>query len=205
MSDWRGILAALLIGALGPASAVVAEEAVEMTKGTRMTEIHSIATGIETRARQAILERQAGDAKLAATPAFPADWPQKGGTPRLKLFFYRNEPSPGGMVGFDVWPPSLAVMVSVDGDTVLVDGIEALRPPGEAERQYEAADPVSEADLANATQALVSMLASGDPASEHAATVRPVYAAWLAQNPVIASAIRPGQEAFLDWLEEASP
>jgi hypothetical protein len=132
------------------------------------------------------------------SPPLPAAWPPSG-EPAVRLYAFRSEPLPTGVVAWRYWSPHAAAQVTLRGEGSAK--VQRLKSKGLG-RSDERVQQDSSASVEQATAALLQALCRGTlPTDTEAETLRAGYRAWADSQPLIARELRTRAPAFFTWLE----
>jgi hypothetical protein len=159
---------------------------------------------VEERAREALRE----PGPLSANPytgplslPLPVAWPPTQ-EPAVRLYAFRSEPLPTGVIAYRSWSPHAVVTVPLRGGTPKHQQLKPRVLGREDDR------PASEpgASVERATEVLLQALCRAEvPLGPEAETLRAGYRAWADSRPLAARELRTHAPAFFTWLDAKEP
>ena len=160
------------------------------------------AAQLEERAREALRE----PGPLSANPymgplslPLPAAWPPTQ-EPAVRLYAFRSEALPTGVIAYRSWSPHAVVTVPLRGGTPKHQQLK----PRALGREDDRPATESGASMERATEALLQALCRAQvPSGSEAKAIRAGYRAWADSQPLAARELRTHAPAFFKWLDTA--
>jgi hypothetical protein len=132
------------------------------------------------------------------SPPLPTAWPPSG-EPVVRLYAFRSEPLPTGIIAYRDWSPHAAAQIALRGDAP--PKLQPLKPRRLGRRE-DSVEKQAPASIEQATTVLLqSLCRSSLPTGAEAETLRSGYRAWLDAQPLIARELRTHAPSFFTWLE----
>lgn len=158
------------------------------------------ATQVEERARETLRE----PGPLAAnpytgplSPPLPAAWPPTQ-EPAVRLYAFRSEALPSGVIAYRSWSPHAVVAVPLLGGDAKQQRLKSRVLGREDDRPANA----SGASVQRATEALLQALCRAElPSGPEAEAIRAGYRAWAGSRPLLTRELRTRAPAFFTWLD----
>lgn len=136
------------------------------------------------------------------SPPLPVSWPPSG-EPAVRLYAFRSEPLPTGIIAYREWSPHAAAQVALRGDAPPKRQKLKSRQLGRRENPLE---KQTHASMEQATTVLLQSLCRATvPTGAEAETLRAGYRAWLDAQPLIARELRTHTPTFFQWLDAKAP
>lgn len=162
------------------------------------------ATQAEERARETLREPgplSANPYMGPLSPPLPVAWPPTQ-EPAVRLYAFRSEALPTGVIAYRSWSPHAVVTVPLRGGTPTQQQLKARVLGREDDR------PARESNVSveQAADALLQALCRAElPSSPEVEAIRAGYRAWADSRPLVARELRTHAPAFFTWLDEKAP
>jgi hypothetical protein len=162
------------------------------------------ATQIEERARETLREPgplSANPYMGPLSPPLPVAWPPTQ-EPAARLYAFRSEALPTGVIAYRSWSPHAVVTVPLRGGAPTQQQLKT-RVLGREDDHPATESGVS---VERAADALLQALCRAEvPSGPEAEAIRAGYRAWAGSRPLVARELRAHAPAFFTWLDAKEP
>jgi hypothetical protein len=144
-----------------------------------------------------------GVRQLRLTLPMPAHWPSAGRA-QVVYFAYRLHGPLSSRGTSGVMSPAVRIAVRVDSSQPVLGGHRRLQE-SDLGTQVEDVEPVSQARIDEAVEALFRAVVTQSPAEDDLRIVRTIYRRWRQGNDTICADLQRRLPAFFQWLDEPGP